>query len=67
MTTIRDITLTILAAIALIGVVILTLLNKTVPSDLWVITSTLVGAVAGVAIPNLTAGKADPAATGQVP
>lgn len=65
MTTIRDISLTVLAGISLIGVVVITLMNKTVPSDLWLVTGTLVGAVAGVAMPG-SLGKGGPADTGTV-
>ena len=65
MTTVRDISLTVLAAISLIGVVAIILLNKTVPSDLWLITGTLIGAVAGVAMPSAL-GKSSVADTGTV-
>lgn len=44
--------LIVLAAISLIGVIVITLTNKVVPSDLWLITGTLIGGAAGVAIPN---------------
>lgn len=64
MTTVRDISLTLLAAIALIGVVACVLTGKAVPSDLWLVTGTLIGAVAGVAMPSL--GKVDPGATASV-
>jgi hypothetical protein len=42
----------ILAAISLIGVIVLTATSKVVPTDLWAITLALVGSVAGVAIPR---------------
>ena len=48
--------LIILAAISLIGVITITLTNKVVPSDLWLITGTLIGGAAGVAIPTPGAG-----------
>ena len=71
MTTIRDISLTILAGITIIGVVIIVVTGKTVPSDLWSISLVLVGAVAGVAVPGaitnaITAGKVNPGANASV-
>lgn len=71
MTTIRDISLTILAAITIIGIIVIAVLGKTVPPNLWDIALVLVGAVAGVAIPSavaaaVVAGKADPGATASV-
>ncbi len=50
----------ILAAIALIGVIVLAACNRAIPNDLWAVTLALVGAVAGVSIPS--AASSTPAA-----
>ncbi len=55
--------LIILAAISLIGVIVITLTNKVVPSDLWLITGTLIGGAAGVAIPTQPTTGAVPVGT----
>jgi len=58
----------VLAAISLIGVIVLAACNRAIPNDLWAVTLALVGAVAGVSIPGASAATPAPVAPlSQVP
>jgi uncharacterized membrane protein len=64
---IQSIGLVLLAIGSIVGTVVIAATGHAVPDQLWTIDTVLVGAVAGVAVPALSAASVVPAAVATVP